>query len=375
MRIGIDASFIHFAGVGRYIRCLFWGFKALNLDDLFYVYIRPENRHYIETIGLNNLKIRDIEFEPQFPVSQYHWKYLLERDNIEIFHAPHYVHPLWRPKQTKLIITLHDAVYYRFPPTGYRGVMFRAFYYFFMRQAVKNADQLITGSEFSFIEISSLLKVNLNRFKVIPDGLDPNIIPVSNKECRDVLKNFELPEKYFLFVGTSKPWKNLDYLISAFADTIPSQTSAILVIVGKQGKNNSDIQRLLNKEELRPYVRILGEVSELELRCLYSSAIATLVPSIYEGFGYTALEAMGCKSPIIASTAASLPEVVADSGILLYPYDTSAWTEALLSMLKDDNLRQKLSSIAYERSRTFSVEEMAKKTYQVYLRSLISEEK
>jgi glycosyltransferase involved in cell wall biosynthesis len=373
MRIGIDASFIHFAGVGRYIRCLLWGFKSLHLDDLFYVYVQPGNRHYIEIMGLSNLRVCDIHFEPQSPVAQCQWKYLLERDDLEIFHAPHYVHPLWRPKQTKLVISLHDAVYYRFPPIGLRGTMFSAFYYFFMQQAVKNADQLITGSDFSRIEISSLLKVNASRFKVIPDGLDPNITPVSNQQCRIVLKNFELPEQYFLFVGTNKPWKNLDHLLSAFADTIPSQTGAILVIAGIQGRNNSDFQRLLNKEELLPYVRILGEVTELELRCLYSSAVATLVPSIYEGFGYTALEAMGCKCPIISSTAASLPEVVGDVGILLNPDDTSAWTNAMLSMLKDGNLRQQLRSKGYERSQTFSVEVMAKKTYQVYVQSMNSE--
>jgi len=365
MHIGIDASFLHFAGVGRYIQCLLLGLDALKLDDRIYVYVQANRRVELECLELENVILRDVEFESQSLFSQIKWRKLLERDKINIFHAPHYVHPLWLPQNIKLVITLHDAVYFRFPPSGYKGGLIRIYYNFFMRQAVKNAEKLCTVSNFSRLELSSFLGINADQINVIPSGLSPNIVPVNMNDCGKILGKLALPERYFFYVGSNKPWKNIEFLLSAFLETCPSETGAMLVIAGTQGKNEPDIRNLINSE-LLPHIRLLGVVTEEQLRCLYSGAIATLVPSLYEGFGYSALEAMGCACPVIASSAASLPEVVGEAGILANPYVSSEWTSAMLSLISDNKLRRKLQVEGYKRSLEFSVVRMAKNTHAIY---------
>ena len=114
MRIGIDASFISFPGVGRYISCLIKGFQSLNLDDQFFMYGLGQDRLQLEQLVNHNIFLKELNFKPLSIFSQIEWNRILIRDDIEIFHAAHYVHPLWLPKKIKLVITLHDAVYLDF---------------------------------------------------------------------------------------------------------------------------------------------------------------------------------------------------------------------------------------------------------------------
>jgi glycosyltransferase involved in cell wall biosynthesis len=369
MHIGIDASFLHFPGVGRHIQCLLLGLDALKLDDQILVYVQANRRQQLERLGLRNVGIRNVNFEPQSLSAQFQWRRLLKEDGIDIFHATHYVHPLWLPHNTKLVITIHDAVYFRFPPRGYKGSLIRIFHNFFMRQAVQNANELISVSDFSRFELASIFGIAPDLFHVVPNGIDPHIIPANMEDCERTRKELALPDRYFLCIGSNKPWKNVNFLLSAFRKMWQSEKRAVLVIAGSQGKNERDMRSLIG-EELSPYVKVLGTITEDQLRGLYSSAVATLVPSLYEGFGYAALEAMGCACPVIASTAASLPDVVGDAGILVDPTNAAAWVLAMCSVLDDQNLAQNMKERGFERSQLYSIEAMARKTHAVYLQAL-----
>ena len=235
-----------------------------------------------------------------------------------------------------------------------------------MKHASRNADELITVSTFSQAELSSIFSVEPSQLHIVPNGLDPFLVKIGLSDCQTILRSMNLPKRYFLYVGSNKPWKNLDMLITAFTEICPWEHDVVLVIAGKRGKNEPGINRMTNDPKLSPFIRLLGSVSEEQLSCLYSNAIATLIPSTYEGFGYPALEAMGSGCPVIASSAASLPEIVGDAGILIDPKNEMFWTSSMISMLLNENKFQNLRKKSLERSKLFSIELMAKSTYYIY---------
>jgi glycosyltransferase involved in cell wall biosynthesis len=106
-------------------------------------------------------------------------------------------------------------------------------------------------------------------------------------------------------------------------------------------------------------------VEDADLPGLYSGATAFLLPSLEEGFGLTALEAMACGTPVIASNAGALPETVGEAGILVSPLDSAAWVEAIARLLSDRKLQLELSRRGRERARRFSWEETAGRVWQV----------
>jgi glycosyltransferase involved in cell wall biosynthesis len=113
----------------------------------------------------------------------------------------------------------------------------------------------------------------------------------------------------------------------------------------------------------------LGPVSEELLVSLYRCALALVYPSLYEGFGLPALEAMACGTPVIASRAASIPEVVGDAAILLDPMDVAAWTDAIVTVINDDGRREQMRSAGLARASGFTWARTARRTLQAYRRA------
>ena len=114
----------------------------------------------------------------------------------------------------------------------------------------------------------------------------------------------------------------------------------------------------------------LGSVREEQLRTLYAGAIALMYPSLYEGFGLPLVEAMACGVPVIASHAASMPEVLGDAGILLDPADRQAWTNAIVDVASSDQMRARLRAAGLRRSTEFTWARTARLTLGAYRRVL-----
>jgi alpha-1,3-rhamnosyl/mannosyltransferase len=115
-------------------------------------------------------------------------------------------------------------------------------------------------------------------------------------------------------------------------------------------------------------VHLGGPVKDDRLKALYQGAVALVYPSRYEGFGLPLIEAMACGTPVIASNAASMPEVVGDAGVLLDPTDETAWTRAITRFLTDPDERRRLSQASLARAAAFSWDRTARATFDVYRR-------
>jgi glycosyltransferase involved in cell wall biosynthesis len=127
-----------------------------------------------------------------------------------------------------------------------------------------------------------------------------------------------------------------------------------------------DVPELARSLELGNGVVFVDSVAEEDKPAMYRAALAFCFPSTYEGFGLTPLEAMACGTPVIASNATSLPEVVGDAGMLLPPNDDDAWAEAIRSLVRSSSDRARLRGLGLERAATFSWERTARQTADVY---------
>jgi glycosyltransferase involved in cell wall biosynthesis len=256
------------------------------------------------------------------------------------------------------VLTIHDlAIYIRpqwFPsgqPLSTRLVVPRS---------IERATRLIADSRNTAADIAELFDRRPEEITVIPLGVGPEFHPVAVKELEEVRRRLELPERFILFVGSIEPRKNLDTLLTAWA-AVPDRPD--LVIAGAWGWKYEPIREHIDR--LGRGIHLLGPVDRGDLPALYNLAIALAHPALYEGFGLTPLESMACGTPVVSSTAASLPEVVGGAALLVNPADVDGWTNALDRVLHDPGLASDLRRRGVLRAAEFSWAKTASRTWRV----------
>jgi glycosyltransferase involved in cell wall biosynthesis len=182
-----------------------------------------------------------------------------------------------------------------------------------------------------------------------------------------VREKFGITGQFILFVSTIEPRKNLPTLLAAYSRLRDAyKSNARLVVAGHKGWLTEEVDQAIEKYKLADQVCFLGSVPNQELAYLYNAARVFALPSFYEGFGLTPLEAMATGTPVVVSNVSSLPEVVGDAGILIDPNDVEAWTVALHRVLTEDALYAEMSEKGLKRSQKFSWDRAARETLQVY---------
>jgi glycosyltransferase involved in cell wall biosynthesis len=255
-------------------------------------------------------------------------------------------------------VTIYDLGFLKFPETVTAAHMKR--FMWFTKDAVNRAARIIAISECTKNDLCDLLNVSPKKVDVVYLGVDREFY---NEAIHPPLRRM----KYILTVGTLQPRKNYTMLFRAFRHLCERWSEPIeLAIVGKRGWLWEDIERQAADGPYADRIRFLGYVPEREMPGLYAGAEMLVFPSLYEGFGIPALEAMACGTPVVASNASSLPEVVKDAGMLVDPVDDNAWTTAMLNLLGDRGIRTQLRSKGISRSRLFSWERTARETLEIY---------
>jgi glycosyltransferase involved in cell wall biosynthesis len=212
-------------------------------------------------------------------------------------------------------------------------------------------------------DLIRLYDVAAEKVSLIYCGVDHSeYFPRPEAEVRALRERHRLPDRFFLFVGSLEPRKNIGTAIAALA-RCPADTR--LVIAGAKGWSNADLHEAITAAGER--VMFLGYLDESELPLLYSAAEATIYPSLYEGFGYPVVESMACGTPVITSDNSSLSEIAAGASLLLAdPRDPAQIAEAFARIRDDAPLRERLRQAGLERARRFSVERMAEETLHLY---------
>ena len=236
------------------------------------------------------------------------------------------------------------------------------FYPFLMQHVVtKRMDRVITVSASAAEETKNVFKVPTQKLRVIYNGIDTTIFRKVDGEDKQ--------HGHLIMVGNSQDRKKgLVYLLEALR-LLQRKNDVKLTIVDRGLPDNEYAPQLVNRYNLDGRVNFTGKVGLEELVEHYSRAEVAVVPSLYEGFGLPAAEAMACGLPVIATTAGALPEVVEDgkSGILVPPQDSHALAKAIEQLLNDEQLRRVMGEEGRKRVQThFTWEQAAKKTLEVY---------
>jgi glycosyltransferase involved in cell wall biosynthesis len=226
------------------------------------------------------------------------------------------------------------------------------------KRVARNLGHLITVSEASKKDISSDFKVDSTNFNVVPNGINTEIFyPMPG--------NLRPANRLIVTNSADTPLKGLKYLLHA-VDRIRKKRDIHLTVIGKP-KPGGAIEQLVKDLNLRDVVTFTGRIEEEEFAGYYANSTIAVVPSIYEGFGLPAGEAMACAVPVISTTGGALPEVVGDAGLLVPPADDSALEKAIITLLDNPGMCHKLAKAGYERViRNFTWENTALATANVY---------
>jgi glycosyltransferase involved in cell wall biosynthesis len=235
--------------------------------------------------------------------------------------------------------------------------------------AARRSDRVIADSHSTRDDLVQVLGIDPERIDVVPLGLGALRRQTPMTE-RDVRARFDLGERRIvLSLSAMRPHKNLARLIGALA-RIPAESRPLLVLPGYPTWHERELRERAASAGVAADVRFPGWVSGAEVEGLWAIADGFVFPSLYEGFGLPVLEAMARGVPVACSNAASLPEVAGDAALLFDPHEGPAITEALLRLLEDSALRERMRARGLIRAGEFTWERAARLTLASYARAL-----
>lgn len=282
---------------------------------------------------------------------------------IDVFHATDHLLP--RLSGPRSVFTLHDVAYHWFPE--YHLPLNRWFLRLAIPRFLARADAVIAVSEATRRDALALYGLPPEKVCAVPEGVDERFHPARDGEALNRIREiYALPKRFILCVSTIEPRKNLTMLLEAYVHILPAHPEMGLVIAGQKGWLYEGFFERLRSLGLESKVRLTGYVPEDDLPLLMSAAEVFAYPSKFEGFGLPPLEAMACGTPVVASNASSLPEVVEDGGVQLPPDDLKAWIEGLQSLIERPEHRAEYSARGQAQAAKFTWETAARKTLSVY---------
>ena len=342
-----------------------------NPDDLFRI---PKTSELMNAANLIEwLGISTMGFSEPLTFGMRAYKYLKNK-----FHKYDIIHDnqslsygLWAiKKKIPAIATIHHpitvdlGIAVKSEPVLWKKLKHLRWYSFLkmQKQVTQTLPHLITVSECAKNDISKEFRIPKDRFTVISNGINTNLfypIPeIKRRKNRIIVTN-----------SADTPLKGLYYLLLSVAE-ISKKTKIRLIVIGTP-KKNGRILHQIKKLGIGPFVTFTGRITDEEFVRQYAKATVAVIPSVYEGFGLPAGEAMACGVPVISTTGGALPEVVGDAGILVPPADPAALTNAITQVLNDPDLADKLSEAGYKRVKNhLTWNAAARKTVDAYRRAI-----
>ncbi len=369
MRILIDARVLqdHFPGIGRYI---------FNLLDALAPQLEGELLALVAADAVNtrydlarltrhpNIQLIPTDIPIFHPRSQTALPGVIRGLAPQLVHFPYNVRPL--RINIPSVLTLYDVIPRRFP--DYFPSLTRWKIEAIQRAAIRASDRFVAISQATADDFATLYGIPRKRILVTRLAPDPVFHPRPQADLAAFRHQMGLPTGYFLYLGSNKPHKNLPGLIRAWAATRDRAAGFdhLLVVAGHWDDRFPQAEELAVSLGVTDSVRFLGPVSGDDLPLLYAAATAFIFPSLYEGFGLPALEAMASGVPVACSRAPGLSEVVDEAALLFDPANTSEMADAILLLATDASVRERLSRLGSTRASAFSWEETAASTLGAY---------
>lgn len=359
------------------------------LKNLFV--IDPHNEYvlFLNSFRRPNIDLSWVEEFPHVSIKRFHYPNKLFNlalwyvrfpkidkmlGGIDLFFAPNITF-LSLSKGVKFVLTVHDLSFELYPETF---TLKRRLWHTFIHPRIlaKSADHIIAVSRSTAEDLSRYYGTQESLVTVIPSGVGDMYVEMDRNDPKmlEVQKKYALPYRYILFLGTLEPRKNITALIQAYNALRKRQSKEIavytLVIAGSSGWNSNSITEEIRKSPYKKDIRHIGFVDEKDKPAMYNLASVFVYPSLYEGFGFPALEAMRCATPTIISHSSSLGEMAESAAILIDPYKPEQITQALEELIRDKAFAQKMGKAGQRRAYVYRWQLSAHQTLEVFRSTL-----
>lgn len=385
MRIGIDARKIlnphkgESIGVGHYTYQLIRYLLEIDHENEYVIFFDASVRQKdVRKFTQKNVKI------VFYPFSDYK-KYLpgvyneilasaiLSRENLDILHVTSTEVQIPATYRGRVVLTVHDLGVLKTPESYKKVVRLQA--KTMKRFIIKKADHIIAVSRTIADDVINIYNIASEMIDVIHSGLDKRFF-IEGENCngKNTPKKFGITKKYILFLGTIEPSKNITRLLHAFSlfkeDRIKKSRRELcdyqMLIAGKPGWLAGDIKHMVRDLQLVKDVKFSGYIIGDELVPLFKNAEFFVLPSLYEGFGTTILEAFATSTPAIITNAGSAPEIANGAARLVNPIDTKEIAQAMIEFASDEELRDNFRQKGLIRARDFDWKKTARETLDIY---------
>jgi len=373
MKIAFDLRRIKNPGIGRYMKCLTEAIVAQSTEHEYLLVLPPGAEEIIACDGGHAQRLvcsaacYSLREQVELPR-------LLRRHKVDLLHTPHFNLPLLAPCPT--VVTIHDVIYLACKqdlpsPLG------RLYYRAMMTAAVRRAERVLTDSEFSKRDLVRYLHADPAKIDVVYPAVPPGFERVTSAAIVEgVLRRYSIDAEYILYAGIYKLRKNHEGLLRAFREFLNRGAKAKLVLAGPLAEGEARLRRVAEDEGIGEQVLFVGHVPDSDLAALYSGARLYACPSLYEGFGFTVLEAMACGVPVVCSPETSLPEVAGNAALYADPRKPQEFAAALERAFVDEELRIQMIQRGHSNRRRFSWQAAAIRALSVYHRAAgLGEEK
>ena len=256
---------------------------------------------------------------------------------------------------------IHDLQVYRYPE-NFSWVK-RRFLRGMLPRSARAASRIVASSQYTRDDIIKLLHQPERNIRVVPLAGGTEYRPTPAEGAARVKNKYAIPGDYLLSVGTPHRHKNLPGLVQTF-DRLEAtgERECELLLVGKPGSGQKELEKAISRARKAKHIKLLGWAPAEDLAALYSGASGLVMPSLFEGFGMTALEAMQCGCPVACSSLTALPEVAGEAALLFDPGDKVAFGGAVERIVADEELRRQLREKGFARASEFSWERTARQT-------------
>lgn len=369
MKILIDARLygLENAGLGRYVINLIRELQEIDKENEYLLILRKK---YFDSLKLNKnfhkilSDVRHYTLLEQIKIFR-----IIKRENPDLVHFPHFNVPLLF--NGNYVVTIHDILMHRQKSKAVTNLPIYIYkikrfgYKKVFKKAVENSKKIIVPSKVVKNELVDYYKINENKIVVTYEGVDSNIKSIVSGE--KIFEKYKIDSPFFIYAGNAYPHKNLKRVIEATVDlNLKLNTKILFLIASSRNVFVKKLEKLLDSES-KEFIKILGFVPDEELAFLFKSSLGFVFPSLSEGFGLPALEAMSVGTLALVSDIPVFREVYKNEAIYFNPYDFSSIQKAMEDVfLLDLKKRKERVKSGREFVKRYSWRKMAQETLEVY---------
>jgi glycosyltransferase involved in cell wall biosynthesis len=358
MHVGINAQIVTFAsgyrqaGVSRFTEQLIRAVQLRDSGVRYSVFLNETAQGGFA--DSRNMRFHYSRLPVYRPVVRILWEQTVLAaisTRLDVLHCPVNVLPL--TVSCPAVLTIHDLTFLRYPER-FRPERQR-YLATLTKLSARRARHIMTDSANTKGDVMELLDVPSERIEVVYPGVDEAFHPQPAQELAEFRSRHGLPAEFILYVGTLEPRKNVETLVRAYASLAHRKiVECPLVIGGGKGWLFDEIFSEVERNHLADRVLFPGYIEPDDLAHWYAAATVFVYPSLYEGFGLPALEAMACGTPVIVSNASSLPEVVGEAGMQVDPTNVDQLAEAIAEVLQSKAKRDLMAEAGLAQAASFT---------------------